>query len=73
MQEFPTLTDLRVFYLRVDASVACVYVCNRSHRSKIFHDSGAQNGRGLIEVRGIQIDFKWYRNFEKMLESSKAG
>jgi hypothetical protein len=57
MQGFPTFTDLRVFCLLVVASVACVYVCNRSHRSKIFHDSGAQNGRGLIEFRGIQIDF----------------
>jgi hypothetical protein len=57
VQEFPILTDLRVFYLLVDANVACVYVCNRSHRSKIFHDSGAQNGRRLIEFRGIQIDF----------------
>ena len=32
-------------------------VCNRSHRSKIFHDSGAQNGRGLIEFGGISIGF----------------
>ena len=57
MQEVPSLTDIRVFYLLVEASVACIYVCNRSHSSKISHDSGAQNGRGLIEFRGTQIDF----------------
>ena len=34
-----------------------MYVRNRSHRSKIFRDSGAQNGRELIEIRGINIDF----------------
>ena len=32
MQEIPTLTDLRVFYLLVDASVVCVYVCNTAER-----------------------------------------
>jgi len=57
MQEVPTLTDHHVFYLLVDATVACVFVCNRAHRSKIFHDSGAENGGELIEFRGTQIDF----------------
>ena len=51
------LTDLCGMDLLVDASVACVFVCNRAHRSKIFHDSGAENGGGLIEFRGTQIDF----------------
>jgi hypothetical protein len=56
-QEVPILTDFYVFYLLVDASVACVFVCNRAHRSKMFHDSGAENGGGLIEFRETQIDF----------------
>jgi len=57
MQEVPALTDLHVFYLQVDASVACVFVCNRAHRSKIFHNSGAENDGGLIEFQETQIDF----------------
>jgi hypothetical protein len=57
MQEVPTLTDLHVFYLLVEGRVACAFVCNRAHRSKMFHDSDAENGGGLIEFRGTEIDF----------------
>jgi hypothetical protein len=51
------LTDFRVLDLREDASVTCVYVYKRAKSSKISHDSGAQNGGGLIEFRGKQIAF----------------
>ena len=57
MRNVKALTDLRVFDLWEDASVACVYVCKRAHSTKISYYSGAQNGGGLIEFRGTQIAF----------------
>jgi len=40
------LTDLCGMDLLVDASVTCVYICNRAHSSNISYDSGAENGGG---------------------------
>jgi hypothetical protein len=61
-------TDHRLFDSRLDASVACMYVCNRRHWVRFIMIQIIGKAEVWLSFAESKLLFKWYRNFEKILE-----
>jgi hypothetical protein len=55
MRNINLVISLHVFYSRVELSVVCD---QQMAPPDLCHDSGVQNGGGMIEFRATQINFE---------------